>query len=311
MTIAMRLSIIIVNYNVKDLLKKCLQSIEQTVKPIEYEVIVIDNCSVDGSVALIKADFPQVKIIENHENRGFAAANNQGINCSHGDYILLLNPDTIVLSNSVERMLEFIENHQQAGIVGCKILNPDGSLQSSCRNFPSLALIFFESMGLHRFFSLSKYFVKSYLRNWAHNEIRMVDSVKGACMMVRRTAIEEVGLLDENYFLYDEEVDWCKRMQEKAWDTFFIPDAQIIHYGEQSTKQEALKNMIQSYRARQQYFQKFYGKITAFTSKTIFGFGVFLRFIICIPFVLLGRDKKENQERFRLFAATLKWYFCG
>lgn len=129
--------------------------------------------------------------------------------------------------------------------------------------------------------------------------------------MVRRRMIDEVGLMDENYFLYDEEVDWCKRMKEKAWNTYFIPDAQVIHYGEQSTKQEALKNVIQSYRARQQYFQKFYGRITAFASKSIFGFGVFLRFIACIPVILFGRDKKENQERFRLFAATLKWYFCG
>jgi GT2 family glycosyltransferase len=130
--------------------------------------------------------------------------------------------------------------------------------------------------------------------------------------MVRRAAIDEIGLMDENYFLYDEEVDWCKRMKDKGWEIFFTPHAQIIHYGGQSTKQDFRKNIIQSYRARQQYFEKYYGKVGAFASKTIFGFGVLLRLIACIPSVVLGeKNKKEARERFKFFAITLKWYFCG
>jgi len=312
MTKEIKLSIIIVNYNVKKLLKGCIKSIYETIKNIEYEVIVIDNNSSDGSVEMLKNEFPQVKIIENTENKGFAAANNQGINVSRGKYILLLNPDTIVLPNAINTMLEFMDNRAEAGAVGCKILNPDGTLQSSCRNFPSILIILYDSIGLHRVFSKSKIVSRYYLRYWDHDEIRVVDSVKGACLMIRQEVIKKVGLLDERFFLFGEEVDWCRRIKENGWKVFFTPNAQIIHYGGQSSKQQSRKNLIESHKARQQYFQKYYGSTGVYLSKMIFGFGVLLRIMACFPILLLGNEKKRQaKERLKLFSATLKWYLHG
>lgn len=307
------LSIIIVSYNVEELLKKCIHSLLETVNHIKFEIIVVDNNSSDNTVQMLKNEFPDVIIIENKKNVGFAAANNQGIQISQGEYILLLNPDTLVLPEAINSMLHFMENNKQTGAIGCKILNPDGTLQSSCRNFPTLPRIFFESIGLHQLFSKIDLFDGYFLQNWDHNKIREVDSVKGACLMTSSDVLSEIGMLDENFFLFGEEVDLCKRIKQHELKVIFIPDAQIIHYGGQSTEPIAKESLIQSHIARNQFFKKYYGKIGAMTAKIIFGFGVFVRFIGTIPLIILGKDEKKLQakKRFKLFYSAFKWYFSG
>jgi len=303
-----KLSIIIVNYNVKEFLRNCINSICASLTTKGYEIIVIDNNSSDNSVEMLKNEFPQVKLIENKENRGFAAANNQGISISKGRYILLLNPDTIVLPNALDTMMAFLDSHPKVGALGCRILNPDGTLQSSCRNFPSLLMIFFENIALYKLFSKSRVISKYYLRYWDHNKNRAVDWVLGACLMVRREVIDMVGLLDENFFMYGEDADWCKRINKQGWEVFFIPEAQIIHYGSQSSKLQQVQNLIELHKSRQLFFKKHYGRITASLGRIIYGLGVFLRLMSCISLFVLTGGEERTKERLRVFSAIFRWY---
>ncbi len=292
------LSIIIVNYNVRQLLKGCLQSLEDTFPQENVEIIVVDNHSTDKSAAMLRKEFPQVKVIENETNRGFAAANNQGLRQSQGEYILLLNPDTVVLPNALREMVNFIEIHSDAGALGCKILNADGTLQSSCRNFPSLTTIFLENTGLYRLLSVSKRLRNRYLILWDHDQIRAVDSVKGACLMVRKDVIDQIGFLDEAFFLYGEEVDLCKRISDAGWNIYFTPDAQIVHYDKQSSRLHVQRNLAQQYKARLLYYQKHLNKHQAFLGRLLVILGVVLRLMTGLPLFLAGdKYRKYAQAR--------------
>ncbi|OQX56616.1 MAG: hypothetical protein B5M53_00480 [Candidatus Cloacimonas sp. 4484_209] len=233
------LSVIIVNWNTKNVLKNCIISIYKTVKKIEFEVIVVDNGSTDGSAEMIRKEFPYVKLIENRRNRGFAAANNQAIKKAEGAFILLLNSDTVVLDNAIEKTLSFIKNKKDAGAVGCKLLNADYSLQPSCYNFYS----FFKRAILRKipkFLIPSKYYknLESLIISWGYDEIRDVDYVRGAFLMVRNTIFDEIGLFDESFFMYGEEEDLCYRMKNAGWKVYFYPDAQIIHLKGASVKKK-------------------------------------------------------------------------
>jgi GT2 family glycosyltransferase len=230
------LSIIIVNWNGCDITKQCLESIYEQTKEIGFEVIVVDNGSNDLSCETIKNNFPDVRIIQNKENRGFAAANNQGIKESKGDFILLLNNDTIVLDKALEKMLAIAKENREAGIVGCRVLNADKSLQSSCFRFPSLLNLTLAAMHLdtvfpnHRFFGRERY-AKA---NW--KSITEVDVLTGCFMLVRREAYEQAGLLDERFFMYAEETDWCLRFKRKGWKVLYAPFGEIIHLGGASSR---------------------------------------------------------------------------
>ena len=210
----------------------------------------------DGSVEMVVELFPDVIVINNSENKGFAAANNQGIEKSTGKYVLLLNPDTKLYSDTLKKMIEFYDTHKDAGVLGCKILNNDGSLQSSCRNFPSIPVIFFETISLHFLYSKIKPMRHFYLMYWEHDRIRKVDSVKGACLMVPGYIVDKVGYLDENFFIYGEEVDWCKRINDAGFNNYFTPETKIIHFGGKSTEIKKQKNLIELQKSRVLYCKK-------------------------------------------------------
>jgi len=209
-------SIILVNHNTREILRKCLKSIGKQTKGIAYEIILVDNNSTDGSAEMVQGEFPAVQLIRNSENRGFAAANNQGISRACGDYTLLLNSDTEVLDGAIQRTLEFMERHPEAGVVGCKLLNRDGTLQPSCRSFPSVLNLFTESFFLYIIFKRSNLFGKYHMTFFNHESIREVDVVKGAYMMIRKEVFDRVGLFDESYFMYAEEMDFCYRAKKSG-----------------------------------------------------------------------------------------------
>ncbi len=265
------LSIVIVNWNVQELLRRCLHSIMSNFQlPIlrrasgqasnfQIEVIVVDNASSDGSVAMIEEEFPQVRLLANSENVGFTVGNNQGIAVSRGRYILLLNPDTEIVGDTLPTMVEYMDNHPPVGALGPQLLNPDWSIQSSRRRFPTMATAFLESTILHQWFPDNAVLRHYYILDRPDGEIQEVDWVTGACLLTRREAIEEVGLLDEGFFMYSEELDWCRRARERGWKVIYLPTARVIHHGAQSSEQVKSFQHIQFQRSKIRYFRKHHG----------------------------------------------------
>jgi len=234
------LSIIIVNFNTRELLRQCLQSLYNTTRNVNFEVHVVDNDSSDGSTEMVKKEFPQVKLIENKRNEGFSRANNKAIPRTKGRYVLLLNSDTVVLIQELYKMVAFMDERREAGVVGCKLINKDGNLQLSAAWFPSLAKAFFGGefvpKALGRLLGMERFPGQTYLTTMSHEEIQDVDWVCGACLMVRKAVIEDVGLLDEKLFMYGEEIDWCFRIKKAGWKVMYYPNAKIVHYQRGSTK---------------------------------------------------------------------------
>ena len=263
----MDLTISIVSWNIKDLLKQCLKSVFENTKGISYEVFVSDNGSTDGTIEMIKQDFPQVKLIENGANIGFTKANNKVIRKAQGRYVILLNSDTVVTPGSLEALVKFMDEHPDAGAVGPKLEYPDGSFQPSCRAFPTLETEFYKMLFLDQLFSKSKRFGKHMMSFWNHGDMREVDQPMGAALLVRRDVIDKVGLMDENIIFWFDEVDWCKRIKDAGWKIYFTPESKIYHYKNKGFAQ--WKGLKKSWRAmkiwresRNYYFKKHHGAIS-------------------------------------------------
>jgi len=232
-------SVIIVNWNTLDFTINCIKSIFQHTNGVDFEVIVIDNASNDNSAEIIQKTFPEVILIENKKNRGFAAANNQGIALAKGKYVLLLNSDTLILNNAITKIIAFADAHPKAGITGCRVLNPDRSLQPSCFMFPSILNMLLSATYLYKLFPNNKFFGREKMSWWKRDDVREVDVVTGCFMLIRRDAIDQTGLMDEQFFMYGEETDLCYRLKQNGWKILFTPEAEIIHHGGQSSKQIA------------------------------------------------------------------------
>lgn len=258
------LSIIIVNWNTCDLLAGCLQSIFATAGNLSLEVWVVDNASHDGSVAMMRTRFPQVHIIENQTNVGFATANNQAIPQTTGSFVLLLNSDTLVQPNALQAIVEFMRTHPRAGIVGANVINADGSPQRCFDRFPTLLSESIRACGLDSRFSLG-------LPPAMNEQAIATDWVLGAALTVRREALLQVGLFDPEYFMYSEEIDLCYRVKRAGWDNFVLPSARIVHLGGESTKQIAAAMKAQLYLSKVRYFRKHYGALKANVIRMIFG----------------------------------------
>jgi N-acetylglucosaminyl-diphospho-decaprenol L-rhamnosyltransferase len=284
----MRASIIIVNWNTRELLAHCLASIYAHPPAGDLEVIVVDNASSDGSAAMIRDAFPQVTLLVNEHNAGFAAANNRGIRQSSGTYVLLLNSDTEVGAGALETLLQFMEANPQAGGAGARLLNPDGSLQHSCSPMPTLL-----REGMHLFHL--DYRQRRAMRAWDVATPRPVDVLLGACLLVRREAIEQVGLMDEYYFMYSEEVDYCRRLQEAGWILYWVPQAKVVHYGGQSTRQAATEMFLRLYTAKLRYFRKHDGKRAGQLYKLILVAAALFRLLL-LPLALLAPAPKRQEQ---------------
>lgn len=250
------LSVVVVNWNTRDLLKQCLHSVRETVGELNVESIVVDNASTDGSSAMVRREFPEVRLIENVENVGFARANNQALQISQGRLVLLLNSDTVVRAGALQAMCHFMDQHPEAGIVGAKLLNPDGSFQASYLDFPTILSEVLLLTKLYLLFYPPCFPSYSLARS---REIREADWVSGACLAIRRAALEQVGGLDEDYFMYSEEVDWCWRVKQAGWKIFYIPQAEVLHWGGQSMKRIPVHKRARVYKGKVLFFRKHRG----------------------------------------------------
>ncbi len=253
----MKLSVVIVNYNVKHFLEQCLHSVLKASEMVKSEIFVIDNASVDGSCQMIRKKFPGVKLIENSKNAGFSAANNQAIKEARGEYILLLNPDTVVEEDTFTKTVRFMDEHPEAGGLGVKMINGKGKfLPESKRGLPTPWVAFYKIFGLSRLFPRSKRFGKYHLTYLNENETHAVDVLCGAFMMLRKSVLTETGLLDESYFMYGEDIDLSYRILKTGYRNYYFPGTTIIHYKGESTTKESIK-----------YVKMFYSSMIIFARK--------------------------------------------
>lgn len=240
------------NWNTRELLGQCLQSVAETVQGLEFEILVVDNASSDGSAAMVRERFPQVQVIENAENVGFARANNQAIGASRGRFVLLLNSDARLTGDSVPQMARFMDAHPEAGIVGPNLVFPNGRRQLACGPIPSLASEIRSLLGLDRLRSGRA------RRGKSPQPFLETGWVSGACLMARRHVFEQVGMLDENYFMFSEEIDLCHRARKAGWKVVHLPTTPVIHVGGGSTGFTAQRILL-LYRGKLQYFAKHHG----------------------------------------------------
>ncbi len=275
----MELTVIIVNFNTCRLLRDCLDSVFKNTTGLEYQVIVVDNASTDGSVEMMRNEFPDVRVVENERNVGFAAANNQAWRTARSDYVLLLNSDTIVREGVLRDVVGFMRSNDEAGIVGCKLINPDGSLQRSTRSFPGVWNLFVEATFLYHLFPRSELFGKYYMTCFDHESIRRVDIVMGAFMMIRQRVWNKIGLLDESYFMYTEEADYCHRARETGEDTYFYPGASVVHLGGGSVRSMRLFT-LQLHRSQIHFLRTRFRGLKRFACVSIKYCGIVLRIIL-------------------------------
>jgi len=305
------LSIIIVNWNAGHCLRSCLESIWEQTSGIGFEILVVDNCSTDGSPEMVEKFFPQVRLIRNSENIGFAKANNQAICASVGRYILLLNPDTVVLDKALVRMVSFLDKHPDIGALGCKILTENGQIDfRGGRRFPTLWSEFCVHSGLAALFPAAELFGGYLMSYWDHEDSREVDLLTGACMMVRREVVHQVGLLDEDFFMYAEDVEWCYRIKKAGWKIFYYADAVIVHLGEQSVKLVKIPMSIEGLRSMNLFFAKHHGQLVAWIYRGLLLFFAIVKMLFFGLRGLLTRDKRFC-EKVCLHWHVLLWSLTG
>ena len=282
--------IVVVNYNTRDLLKQCLASVYDSRGDITYRVCVVDNASNDGSAAMVRQEFPQVALIESDVNGGYAYANNLGLREAEARYCLLLNPDTVLPPRALADMAAFMDAHPDAGAAGPRLVLQDGSLDLACRrSFPSPEVSFYRLSGLSRLFPRSRRFGKYNLTCLDPDLTTEVDAVVGAFMIVRSQCIEQVGLLDEGFFMYGEDLDWAFRIKEAGWKVYYNADVTVLHYKRASSR-HSLKAQIEFYRAMHRFFQKHYADETPFWLSALIIAGIAVGGALAVARYWLGQQ---------------------
>ncbi|KRE75424.1 glycosyltransferase family 2 protein [Paenibacillus sp. Soil750] len=279
----MDLSIIIVNYKTKDLTLACIGSVFSSTTSYSYEIILIDNASNDGTIHSVNELFPQVVTVTNAENVGFSKANNQGIRIAKGRYVLLLNSDTIVQEDTFQTMLLFMDENPIVGASGCKIVLPDGSLDKACkRGFPTPSASFYYAFGFAKLFPKIHRFNQYQLGYLDPDQQYPIDSLVGAFMLVRRETIAQVGMLDEEFFMYGEDIDWCYRIKEAGWVNYYYPRTQIVHHKGASSRRKPYKIIYEFHRAMILFHNKHYRKKYSWLTNAMVYIGVGVKFILSL-----------------------------
>ena len=300
------ISIIIVNYNTRELLRDCLESVYLSASGLSFEILVVDNASTDQSVAMVREAFPQVRVIENTTNRGFGAANNQAMRAMTGKYALLLNSDTVVSRAAIGELMAFMEDCPEAGMACGQLLNRDGSKQNSIASFPTLLSLITNTTLLEYLFP-RKYPSKRYY----HSEAIEVDSGVGACLIVRKAAIDAVGMFDERYFFFFEETDWARQMKQAGWKIYFVPSARIFHL-QGSSIGGKFPSRVEFYRSRYQYLRKWDGPVRVAVSVTIIVVRLLMNWILsfasCVATLGLS---KALRSKVVLYSNLIGWHLIG
>ncbi|HLG73142.1 MAG TPA: glycosyltransferase family 2 protein [Chloroflexota bacterium] len=288
------LTIVVVNYNVRDLLRDCLRSLRESRCRWTFETIVVDNQSHDGSVEMVQAEFPEVRTIVSRTNDGFAAANNRGIRAAKPSrYVMLLNPDTVMPPDGIEKLIDFMESHPEAGVVGPKLVLASGKLDLACRrSFPNPRIAFYHAFKLDKLFPRSPEFARYNLTFLDEDALSEVDCVVGAAMLVRSEAIEQAGLLDESFFMYGEDLDWAFRIHQQGWRVFYNPSVVIVHYKGQSSRQRSVRSILAFYDAMVIFHRKHYAARTPFAVNWAIFAGIGLR---CLMALLANAARPRRQ----------------
>ena len=307
----MQVSVIIVNWNTRDLLRDCLRSVVAQTRA-SHEIIVVDNASTDASVAMLRAEFPDVTLIANPDNRGFAAANNQGLAVAHGDNVLLLNPDTVILDHAIDTMLNWLAHHPRVGCVGCQVLEGPGAIQRTCFADPDPFNQAIVELGLMRLSALIPRFGKPWYIDWDRTSQRVVDVVSGMFMLVPRAVLAKVGPLDDTFFIYAEEADWCRRIRAAGYTCVFAPVAQIVHLdgGSKSTAQIKSRMWVQKQKSHLLYVKKHDGAVAYNVVRAMFVTSSALRLALFGTLRLFRRDE-VTKARLRLAQAVLAYHLLG
>ncbi|MBN2436977.1 MAG: glycosyltransferase family 2 protein [Deltaproteobacteria bacterium] len=302
----MDLSIIVVNWNTRELLRKCLDSIETTVRRLSYEIIVVDNASTDGSAAMLRECFPRVRLIANLENRGFGTANNQTFRVMAGRYALLLNSDAVLTGNAVSELFACMENHPGAAMACGQLLNPDGSRQNSIAAFPSLFTLMTNTPLLEYLFPR-----RFPSKRYSHAGPIEVDSGIGACLLVRKEAMDAVGLFDERYHFFFEETDWAYRMRRAGWKILHVPTAFIYHLQGQSIGRN-LYSRIAFYRSRYQFFRKWRSRPYYIVICIVILLRLVLDWLLTSVGMLLTLGlRRELRDKWAVYGRLLVWHLRG
>lgn len=304
-------SVVIVNWNTHDLLRGCLASVATETR-VSHEVIVIDNASRDGSAAMVAAEFPTVVLIANTQNRGFAAANNQGLAVAKGRHVLLLNPDTVILDDAIGRMLAWLARHPGIGCAGCQVLEAPGVIQQTSFRDPTPLNLALVETGLHRLARWLPVFGRPWYRGWDRRSQRDVDVVSGMFMLVPRPVLEAVGPLDEAFFVYAEEADWCRRIRKAGWRCVFTPVARIIHLdgGGKSTVQIRPRMHVQMQKSHLIYVRKHGGAAAHAAMRGLFALSALLRAGLFGTLQVVRRGP-VTQARTRLALSSLRFHLFG
>ncbi|MBE7415680.1 MAG: glycosyltransferase family 2 protein [Deltaproteobacteria bacterium] len=293
-------SVIIVNWNARDYLLKCLGSLRSGLGSLEAEVIVVDNASSDGSAAAVRERFPEARVLEQSENLGFARANNIGMRESSGEYLCLVNSDVVVLDGCLEALRKFLGSLPRAALAGPRVLNPDGSLQRTCRRFPSLPGSLLSAIGLddRNYFSQEK--------------TARVEALSGCLLMARRKAVDEIGMLDERFFFYAEDKDWCKRFHDAGYENWYCAEAEAIHYGGGSSALAPVRFYIEMQKANLGYWEKHSGAVARAAYLAIILFHQVLRFARSgALYIFKPAERRSAAHKARRSAACLKWLLTG
>ncbi len=305
MTTPPLLSVIIVSWNVRDLLRACLRSLAAQTPPFPLETIVVDSGSQDGTVEMVRAEFPAVRLVARPDNVGFALGNNLGLALAQGEFLLLLNPDTELRPHALEQMIAYLQAHPEVGLLGPELLYPDGSHQSSRRRFPTLLTALFESTWFQPY-APRRLLTHYYALDLPHDTTHEVDWVVGACLCTRRAVVAQVGGLDEGYFMYSEELDWQRRIQTAGWRIVYHPAAQVVHHVGKSSEQATTARHIRFHRAKLRYFRRHHGP----TAYAILRLWLLFNFVWQLGVEgakwVLGNRRELRAQRLRAYWAVLQ-----
>jgi GT2 family glycosyltransferase len=285
------LSVCIVNWNTRPDLEEAVASVLASDPELKCEVIVLDNASRDGSAEMMRERFPGVRLLESPENVGFARGYNRAVGESKGRYILVLNPDTVVRPGALGRLIAFMEEEKQAGACGPRLLNSDGSIQYSCRRFPTPMAAVFRNTVLGRIIPRNHYTREYLMADWDHRAVREVDWISGAAMCIRREAWEEVGGFDEGFFMYAEDIDWCLRARQAGWKICYVPEAAIVHKIGRSSDQRPLPMVVQFHRSMARFYRKHYAPGWPWGLRWLPVLGVWIRAAVVMGQTLLRRER--------------------
>lgn len=313
----MDVSVIIVNWNTRDLLRGCLESIYEQTRTSEFEVIVVDNNSLDDSTEMVSKNYPDVKLIVNDTNKGLATAINQGLEIAGGRYALLLNSDTLICEQAIDKTLAYAQGHPDLGIVSCQVVDSDGRITMTSFSFPSLWNLFCRLSGLASAFKKSRLFGAEWMLWWDRKSERQVDVASGSFVLVRREAIEQVGRMDEDYFLFFEETDLCYRISKAGWKTVFWPRAKIVHVhgGRQSSQKEAMKMFVQYHKSLLIFFKKHYTLPTCLLARLMLIVNSGLRSLGAIMTAamlrILGKNANSKWDSVGKYQGVIKYCVLG